>query len=47
MSMSKEKLKQLTGLDYYPMHTFVLERMLSLYLHNNPKIKFTFCSGKK
>lgn len=47
MSMSKEKLKELTGLDYYPMHTFVLERMFSLYLHNNPKIKFTFCSGKK
>lgn len=35
-----EKLKQYTGLDYYPFHTFVLERLFSIWLENNKNIKF-------
>lgn len=39
-------LQQYTGLDYYPMHTFVLERLMSIYLHNNKHIKVKNCIGK-
>lgn len=41
-----EKLKYYTGLDYYPMHTFVLERLMSIYLHNHKYIKVKNCIGK-
>lgn len=46
-ALTKEKLKSYTGLDFYTYHTFILERLISLYLHNNPKIKFKSCIGKK
>ena len=29
--LSSEKLKELTGLDYYTYHTFVLERLIIFY----------------
>ncbi|HMT01720.1 MAG TPA: hypothetical protein PKD00_00180 [Burkholderiales bacterium] len=45
--LTKEKLKAYTGLDFYTYHTFILERLISLYLHNNPQIKFKSCIGKK
>lgn len=35
-----EKLKEYTNLDYYNYVTFVLERMLSIWLYNNPQITF-------
>lgn len=35
-----DKLKEMTGLEYYPMHVFVLERMLSMWLENNSQITF-------
>lgn len=31
-------LKDLTGLNYYPLHTFALERMFSIWLSNNNNI---------
>ena len=37
--LSKDQLKLYTGLDYYPMFTFVLERLLNMYINNN-KFKF-------
>lgn len=37
---SPEKLKELTGMEYYSLHTFVLERLLSIYLENHPEITF-------
>lgn len=38
--LTPEKLKEYTGLDFYTWHTFVLERMLSIWLYNNPQITF-------
>lgn len=32
--LGKEKLKQCTGLDYYPFHTFILERLFSIWIEN-------------
>ena len=32
--LEKDKLKQYTGLDYYPMHTFLCERLLSIWIEN-------------
>jgi hypothetical protein len=32
--LSSEKLKELTGLDYYTYHTFVLERLILFYVTN-------------
>ena len=32
--MEKQKLKQHTGLDYYPFHTFILERLFSIWIEN-------------
>lgn len=32
--LGKERLKQATGLEYYPMHTFILERLLSVWIDN-------------
>lgn len=38
--LSKEDLKLYTGLDYYPMHTFLLERLFSVWIDTKPyKIK--------
>lgn len=37
--LPKLALKEKTGLDFYSFHTFILERMFSIYLLNNPKIK--------
>lgn len=33
--LSPERLKEVTGLDYYTFHTFILERLLSVYIDNN------------
>jgi len=38
--LNKEELKKYTGLDYYPFHVFILERLLSIYLENNKQFKF-------
>lgn len=38
--VNAEKLKALTGLDYYNFVTFVLERMFSVWVENNPDYKF-------
>lgn len=38
--LEKEKLKEYTGLDFYNLVTFTLERMLSVWLYNNPNITF-------
>jgi len=35
-----EELKQQTGLDFYTFHTFVLERLLSIWLENRTDLKF-------
>lgn len=35
-----EELKQQAGLDFYPFHVFILERMFSIWLENNSNIKF-------
>ena len=32
--LPKERLNEVTGLDYYPMHTFILERLLSVWIDN-------------
>jgi hypothetical protein len=32
--LSPEQLKERTGLDYYTFHTFILERLLSVYIDN-------------
>ena len=32
--LPKERLKEATGLDHYPMHTFILERLLSVWIDN-------------
>lgn len=37
--LTKEELKQRTGLDYYPFHTFLLERLVSVWIENNPGLK--------
>ena len=33
-ALKKDHLKEVTGLDYYPMHTFILERLLSVWIDN-------------
>ena len=33
-ALTSERLKQVTGLDYYTMHTFILERLLSVWIDN-------------
>lgn len=33
-ALKKELLKEVTGLDYYPMHTFILERLISVWIDN-------------
>jgi hypothetical protein len=38
--LSKENLLNYTGLEYYNFVTFVLERMLSVWLYNHPEISF-------
>ena len=45
--LTKEQLKEYTGLDYYPMHTFVLERLFALYLENNKHLKVLDIFKKK
>jgi hypothetical protein len=32
--LPKERLKEATGLDHYTMHTFILERLLSVWIDN-------------
>jgi hypothetical protein len=32
--LTPEQLKERTGLDYYTFHTFILERLLSVYIDN-------------
>lgn len=32
--LAKDKLKLVTGLDYYTMHTFILERLMSVWIDN-------------
>lgn len=32
--LEKDKLKQYTGLDYYPMYTFLCERLFSIWIEN-------------
>jgi len=38
--LPKDQLKLYTGLDYYPMTTFVLERLVSIFILNNPQYSF-------
>lgn len=38
--LQQPELHKQTGLDYYPMHTFILERLLSAYLTTHPEVKF-------
>lgn len=38
--LSKEELKKVSGLDNYRMIVFVLERLQSIWLENNPQITF-------
>lgn len=38
--LSSEQLLKYTGLEYYNYVTFILERMLSIWLHNHPEISF-------
>ena len=33
-ALTNERLKEVTGLNYYPMHTFILERLLSVWIDN-------------
>ena len=33
-ALTSERLKEVTGLDYYPMHTFILERLMSVWIDN-------------
>ena len=35
-----ENLKQQTGLDFYTFHTFILERLISMWLENNKNLTF-------
>lgn len=37
--LEPEKLKEVSGLDFYTFHTFVLERLMSVYLENHKEIK--------
>ena len=38
--LTKDQLKSLTGLDYYTWHTFLLERLISIWIDNkNLKVK--------
>ena len=34
IGLNKENLKKYTGLDYYPFHAFILERLMSLWIDN-------------
>ena len=38
--LPKEKLIEYTGMDFYSMHAFLLERLLSVWIDNNPEINF-------
>lgn len=38
--LSKEKLQEYSGLEYFPMHTFILERMMSIWLENRKDLKY-------
>jgi len=38
--LNSKDLKEVSGLEYYPLHTFLLERLLSIWVENNPEIKF-------
>lgn len=39
-SLNRDKISKITGVPYYPMHTFICERFFSTYCAvNNPKIK--------
>lgn len=40
--LSSERLKEVTGLDYYPMHTFILERLISILIDNKGIKTFDF-----
>lgn len=44
-NLKLDDLKKYTGLTYYPKHSFILERMFSIYLHNNNRLKVKICSG--
>jgi hypothetical protein len=37
--LSSESLKNSSGLDYYPFQTFILERLMSIWVENNPSLK--------
>ena len=39
-SLTKEQLISYTGMDYFSYHTFLIERLLSVWLDNNPEISF-------
>lgn len=45
MNLKPDELFIRTGLTYYPLHSFILERMFSIYLHNNKRLKVKVCSG--
>ena len=45
MSLKVEELFKYTGLTYYPLHSFILERMFTIYLHNHQRLKVKSCSG--
>lgn len=45
MNLKPEELFSNTGLTYYPLHSFILERMFSIYLHNNKNLKVKNCIG--
>tara|TARA_R110000868_G_scaffold179968_3_gene420461 strand:+ start:11870 stop:13630 length:1761 start_codon:yes stop_codon:yes gene_type:complete len=38
--VNTEALKSYTGLNFYTLHTFILERLLSIWLENNTQITF-------
>lgn len=37
--LDTDKLREFTELEYYPFHTFILERLWSAYLQSRPEIK--------
>lgn len=38
--LPQEKLKEVSGLDFYPFQTFILERLLSIWMVNKEDLKF-------
>ena len=38
--LTKEELQKASGLDFYPFHTFILERLMSVWLENHPELTF-------